>query len=326
MTQTNSMQRGGAHVSPPTLSLNQSTIADPTRYRRWRAQKLARVERFLKQPFVQIRHPMHLAREELFALGERVDAMNFVLYRMENRTFDHHALIALCRQVGLDQLASNPFSHASGVSEIQVADDARQRAYIPYSDRALNWHTDGYYNPPQQRINGFAMHTMRPATDGGENRMLDHEVLYLLLRDRDPALAACLFAQDAMTIPPGTQSSGTARAAQTVPVFSLTGGGDDERLHMGFTLRSRHIHWKPSSTVRAALAEVRAILNQEDNPYILTQRFAAGEGVICNNVLHNRAAFSHVAGEPEQPTGRLVLRARFYDSINIRLSVAMDCA
>ena len=328
MTQTDATRRGGAHVSPATLSLDQATIADPTRYDRWRAQKLARVEHFLKQPLVQIRDPMHVEREELSALGERVEAMNFTLYRTENRAhdnaaFDHRALIALCRPMGLDQLVANPFSHASGVSEIRVADDARQRAYIPYSNRALNWHTDGYYNPPQQRINAFAMHTVRPAAAGGENRLLDHEVLYLLLRDRDPALAACLFAQDAMTIPPGTQAFGANRAAQTVPVFSLIDDNDNsQRLHMGFTLRSRHIHWKPSSTVRAALAEIRAILDQEDNPYILTRRFAAGEGIISNNVLHNRTAFSDAAGARQQPTGRLVLRARFYDSIDSPLAAA----
>ncbi len=65
--------------------------------------------------------------------------------------------------------------------------------------------------------------------------------------------------------------------------------------------------------MRAALAEIEAILDDPDNPFVLTRRVAAGEGVIGNNVVHNRARFS----EPEggRAGGRLVLRARFSDFI-----------
>ena len=305
--------RGYGQNPPP---LDQSIITDPTRYQRWRTQKLARVGRYLEAPFVEIQDPARLEAKELSALGERINAMNFALYRTDtatdNAAFGHHTLTGLCRQAGFGLPAVNPFAHSSGVSEIRVADDARQRAYIPYGNRALNWHTDGYYNPPAERINGFAMHTIRAAAEGGENRFLDHEVLYLLLRDRDPALAACLFAADVMTIPPGIQAGGAARAAHTGPVFSIAGtDGTGGRLQMDFTLRKRHIHWKESRQVRAALAEIRAILDDPDNPHVLTHRFAAGEGVLSNNVLHNRAAFTDAAGS----RGRLVLRARYYDRI-----------
>ena len=321
-----SVKKQPAEKQPPAASrcggdehpfpLSPEVINDPAHYRRWRAQKLARVGCWLGAPIVEIQDPAHLGQAELAALGERVAAMNFALYRCHSDgDVSHRAFLALCRQVGLDRLAANPLSHdmpqgASGVSEIRVGDDA-QRAYIPYSNRALNWHTDGYYNPPAERVNGFAMHTIRPAAGGGENRFLDHEILYLLLRDRDPALAACLFSDDVMTIPPNAQTGGRksmTRPAQTGPVFLLSGG----RLQMRFTLRARHIHWKPSRPVRAALAEIRAILDDADNPFVVTRRFAAGEGVISNNVLHNRTAFDDAAGEKSK---RLVLRARFYNPI-----------
>ena len=299
-------------------------LNDPARYHRWRAQKLAQARRFVDAPPVEIRDPARLSGAELTALGERVAAMNFALYRIgqgQGRALSHNALKGLCRQVGFGRPAANPFSETSGISEIRVADNTRRGQYIPYTNRALNWHTDGYYNPPSARINGFVMHTVRPAPEGGENRFLDHEMVYLLLRDRAPALAACLFAGDVMTIPAGTAADdhgkNLARAAQTGAVFSLTGGGSGggERLQMAFTLRQRHIRWKPSPPVRAALAEIRAMLDHRDNPHIVTRRFAAGEGVISNNVLHNRAAFED--GDEAHP-GRLVLRARFYDRINIR--------
>ena len=327
MTMSANAKKQPAEKQPPasrcgdehSFPLRPEVINDPAHYRRWRAHKLARVGCWLDAPIVEIRDPAHLGQAELAALGERVAAMNFALYRCRtagNATLSHRAFLALCRQVGLDRLAANPLSRgASGVSEIRVGDDA-QRAYIPYSNRALNWHTDGYYNPPAERVNGFAMHTIRPAVSGGENRFLDHEILYLLLRDRDPALAACLFSDDVMTIPPDTQAGGRkniTRPAQTGPVFLLSGG----RLQMRFTLRARHIHWKPSPEVRAALAEIRAILDDADNPFVVTRRFAAGEGVISNNVLHNRTAFEDAAGG----RGRLVLRARFYNPIDIQPAI-----
>lgn len=308
---------GGEYLSP----FNQSVMDDPECYRRWRAQKLARVRCFLDAPLVEIGDPLCLEKKELSALGERIAAMNFALYRIkrctpDDSTFSHRVFINMCRQVGLERLVANPFAHSSGISEIQVATDTRQRAYIPYDNRALNWHTDGYYHPPATRINAFAMHTVRPAASGGENQFLDHEILYLRLRDRDPTLAACLFAPDVMTIPPGTHAFGAARAAHTGAVFSNIDGSG--RLHMGYTLRKHNIHWKSSRLVQAALGSVRAILEAEDNPFVLTRRFAAGEGVISNNVLHNRTAFANSEnhdGLDGKSDGRLVLRARFYDSI-----------
>lgn len=288
--------------------LSASVIDDPVRYRRWRADKLKRARRCLAQPVVEIDDPAHLTAAEWSALRERVEAVNFALYRTA-AAFDHAALKRLCRQAGLARLAANPFAEASGISEIRAAARGEsRRAYIPYSDRALDWHTDGYYHPPGRPINGFALHTLRAAPRGGENQLLDHELLYLLLRDRVPALVACLFVDDVLTIPPGAEADGSRRPAQTGPVFWVCGG----RLRMRFTLRRRHVCWKESPQVRAVLAEIKSILNDPDSPFVLTRRLRAGEGVICNNVLHNRAAFTAPAdGQP----GRLVLRARFYDRI-----------
>ncbi len=303
----------------PSLFLDPSTLNDPVRYRRWRAQKLERARRYLAQPFVEIQDPAHLTQAELSALRERVEAMNFALYRTPAADeFPHRLLKRLCRQVGLARLATNPFSAASGISEIRAdgggnagAGAAGRENYIPYTHRALNWHTDGYYNPPGKRINAFAMHTTRAAPTGGENQLLDHEILYLLLRDKDPALAGCLFANDVLSIPPGTAPGGTKRPAQTGPVFGFTADG---RLQMRLTLRRRHAHWKPTDTVRAAHTELTTLLADPATPFILTQRLRAGEGIISNNIPHSRTPFTlPVDGQP----GRLVLRARFYERVGV---------
>ncbi|MGI9310344.1 MAG: TauD/TfdA family dioxygenase [bacterium] len=299
-----------------TAPLDAATIADPSRYRRWRARKLSDARRALARPVVEIRDPSRLAATELAALRAQVAAINFALYRIADADADtdarnadalgHGALKRLCRQVGLTELARNPFAHRSGVSEIRAASRGARRGYIPYTDRALNWHTDGYYNAPQQRIEAFAMHTVRAAPAGGENRLLDPEILYLLLRDRDAVAAAELFAPDALRVPPGTDADGGARPAHGGPVLSF---GADRRLRMRCTLRRRHVEWKSI----AARGAIESILADDANPFILTRRLAAGEGIISNNVLHHRAAFA----APPGTRGRLVLRARFHQRIRI---------
>jgi len=54
---------------------------------------------------------------------------------------------------------------------------------------------------------------------------------------------------------------------------------------------------------------MRGLLN-ENNPYVISYRMQAGEGIIANNVLHNRTAFTD--GEEK----RLLYRARYYDRVN----------
>ena len=295
-----------------TLAKNlewRSVVDDDGCYRRWRGWKLGCLRRVLDAGVVEIDDAL---RGDLGALRARISAMNFAFYRLRDDDANdapavrNMAFLALCRRLGLRRVAGNRFADAAGVSAICVGGDEARRGFVPYSNRALNWHTDGYYDA--RRVGGFAMHTVRAAACGGANRFLDHEVLYMLLRDRDPALAACLFAPDVLTIPAGVGADDAHRPAFTGPVFALADG----RLHMAFTMRQRNIAWKNSRVVRAAVAAIGEILNDENNPYVVRHRFAAGEGVICNNVLHDRAAFVD-----DDAAGRLVLRARFYDSVAV---------
>ena len=95
------------------------------------------------------------------------------------------------------------------------------------------------------------------------------------------------------------------RPAQTGPVFSTDGGA----LHMRYTARTRSIEWRPDEATRAAVQYLRQILDG-DSPYVFTLRLAGGQGLVCNNVLHDRSAFT------DGPTsGRLVYRARYFDRI-----------
>jgi len=56
-----------------------------------------------------------------------------------------------------------------------------------------------------------------------------------------------------------------------------------------------------------------------DSPWVFRCRLESGQGLVCNNVLHDRSAFTDdrcAAGDPPAPgPGRLVYRARYADRV-----------
>jgi hypothetical protein len=137
---------------------------------------------------------------------------------------------------------------------------------------------------------------------------LDHEIAYIQLRDENPDYIRALMAPDALTIPPNIRNGEQLRAGQSGPVFSVD---TDGHLHMRYSARTRNIAWKDDPTLQAA-AEYLLGLFQQDSPYIFRHRLAAGQGVLSNNALHCRTAFSHEVGNE---TGRLLFRARYFDRV-----------
>jgi Flp pilus assembly protein TadD len=95
------------------------------------------------------------------------------------------------------------------------------------------------------------------------------------------------------------------RPAQSGPVFSSDAGV----LHMRYTARTRSIEWRADAATQAAVERLRNIL-EAASPYVFNLRLAPGQGLVCNNVLHDRSAFSDAPG-----AGRLVYRARYGDRI-----------
>jgi alpha-ketoglutarate-dependent taurine dioxygenase len=215
----------------------------------------------------------------------------------------------LGEQFGLTRLDSNLLADEDAVSSLQVMPEKSGRGYIPYSNRRLLWHTDGYYNPPERCVRAFVLHCVSPAASGGENALLDPEIAYLELRDENPEHIRALMAPDAMTIPANAEAGGENRPAQTGPVFSIDSATGS--LHMRYTARTRSIEWKPDAATRNAVKALEQLLSG-DSPHVFHYRLAAGEGLLCNNVLHNRTEF---ADDVDKGISRLIYRARYYDRI-----------
>ncbi len=292
--------------APRALPGNPFDLDRPAAYAAWREAKLADAPRDAGALAVEVRNPAALTHAERQALLERCARCNMALYRGPAGGADKSLPRLLGSQLGLLRLDTNWLADDDGISPITVrAASGPAAAFIPYTDRPIKWHTDGYYQPPERAIRGMILHCVRPAAAGGENRLLDPELAYIALRDADPAHVQALMAPDAMTIPERTDEDGVARPARAGPVFSV---GAEGRLQMRYTARTRSIEWKDDAATAAAVACLQQVLAAA--PHVLRVRLEPGWGLVANNVLHDRAAF---VDDPARP--RLLYRARYLDRV-----------
>jgi ferredoxin len=204
-------------------------LADDDTYRRWRRWKLAHRLVDTAPLWVELADARKLTPDEAAALRLRIGRHGMALYRSPDLQADPGLPRALGAQLGLHRLDANWLADEDGISPIAVAREGHPARgdFIPYTDRAIRWHTDGYYHPQARRIRGMILHCVRPAAEGGETSLLDPELLYIALRDESPALVRALQHPQAMTIPARDDESGVARPAQSGPVFETVQG----RLH-----------------------------------------------------------------------------------------------
>ena len=283
-------------------------LNNQTAYQRWREHKLAQAPASVAELIVEVNDPRNLTPAEHAALLQRCQRTNMAIYAARQHAADKDIARKVGAQFGLKNLDANWLAGEDGISEIKVSStsDQSRQAYIPYTNKPIKWHTDGYYNTPEHRIRGMLLHCVHSAASGGDNRLMDHEMVYLKIRDENPEFIRALSAMDVMTIPARTDDTGVARAEQSGPVFSVDENG---RLHMRYTARTRSVEWKQDAVSLAAIACLENVLSAH-SPYIYTARLESGMGLLCNNVLHDRSGFTDT---PESP--RLLYRARYYDRI-----------
>ncbi len=283
-------------------------LDNATAYAAWREAKLAAHPRRLDDLLVEVADPRRLTVAEREALLARCGVANMALYASPTGNDpDKDIPRRLGRQLGLNNLDANLLADDDGISPLAVAPAGTRTEFIPYTDRGIKWHTDGYYNALDRQIHGLILHCVQSAESGGENRLMDHEIAYIQLRDENPDYIRALMAPDAMTIPPRMEDGAVARAAQPGPVFSVH---PDGRLHMRYTARTVSIEWHDDPATKGAVAALERILADDASPWVFRGRLEPGMGLVCNNVLHDRAAF--VDSDTRK---RLLYRARYFDRI-----------
>lgn len=286
-------------------------LEDPQRYQQWKEQKLKEYPATAEQLIVKLDNPFELTSDELARLRQTCKKANTVIYKLKDPIAEKEVVREIGHQLGLHQLDENICADGDGISGLKVQEQgSRHENYIPYTNKSMNWHTDGYYNLPDEKIGAMILHCVSDAADGGVNSVLDHEIVYMLMRDHDPEMVRAFMREDVMTIPANYENDIMIRSAQTGPVFSvdaITG-----QLHMRYTARTRSIVWNEDEITTKARKFLDALF-ADGNEYLFNYRLQPGEGIVSNNALHNRTAFKDDAVANKH---RLIYRARYFDRVD----------
>ena len=225
-------------------------------------------------------------------------------------------LAAFCARLGLTTMEQHRSAQLGGIVSIEQnvgpTSSDRRGGYIPYTDKPLSWHTDGYYNAPVDRIRAMVLHCRQDALEGGVSELLDPEIVYIRMRDENIDYIKAFMHPQAMTIPENTDPRSPYRPDCVGPVFEV-----DEKtgaLTMRYSARTRNIIWRDDPITLKARDFLTDLLKNE--PLIVRHKLKSGQGVICNNVLHNRTGFIDAS---DADATRLLYRIRYKQRIRREL-------
>lgn len=281
---------------------------NPRSYREWRAAKLADYPARADELTVQIGGLAGLDSASVAAIRSNCRRANMAIYSCRDAAAGRQSILAFATNFGLRRVDRHLCANDDGVAELTATADGDRGYYVPYSNRALSWHTDGYYNDESNRVRAFILHCVQDAKTGGQTALLDPEIAYIALRDTNPAYIDALEHRACLTIPPNVVGGREVRPAVTGPVFSYD--QSDGTLHMRYSARKKNIHWRDDRKTTAARTCLSELLADETGP-VLRHDLRPGQGIVSNNVLHNRSAF-----EDGPSRKRFLYRARFFDRIN----------
>ena len=286
-------------------------LDDQQEYLVWRRQKLENYPEDSSKLVVEITDLENISDQEFESMLSILTKTNMVIYSCKavstGSVVTKKALRALSSRFGLNADEVHRSAGEESIVALEVTKKGGKRGYIPYSDKPLNWHTDGYYNSKGEEIGAFLLHCARDAMAGGQNQLLDPEIAYIRLRDENPAYIEALSHPEAMTIPFNTEQDGSIRPDSVGPVFMVS--NDGAILSMRYTARTRSISWRDDPVTKEAVAFLRNLLDGNE-PLVQTIKMRPGQGMINNNVLHNRTGFEN---NSDENLGRLLYRIRFHE-------------
>jgi len=280
-------------------------LENQTEYSNWREYKLSQYPTNNEKLLVKF-HKNVISKSDVNLIKESIKKYNFAFYEFESVVPDKE-LHKFCSKLGLEKSISNLLSDADNISNITNQEGNRDKIsgkeYIPYTDKRLNWHTDGYYYPIDSAIKSFLLHCVNPAKNGGENFLLDHEIIYIHLRDYNPDFIDVLMQNNIMEIPKNKNVEGSKNVSG--PVFYID---KNNLLNMRFTSREQNIIWKKNDMIKKIKDFIFEFITHEKK-YIFKLLLRKNQGYIANNILHKRE--SYIDGEKK----RLLKRLRFSNRI-----------
>ena len=271
--------------------------AKSAEFLRWAEEKEKNIPQNTDGISVNIHDINNVKISEIDKIKETINKYNSCIYSSKVALKTNTNLLKFVELVGMrtydcNNIESNEISTITPLQNNKIN-------YIPYTDKSLNWHTDGYYD--KKSIFSWLLHCVNPATQGGENYLLDHELAlreYVLKNDD----INNLMAENALTIP---ESKDTSRSEISTYIFSFK--NQYKKLHMRFSMRKDNIGTSPKAS--SAITKLRKIIENDCAKYSLTYKLQKNEGIITNNILHGREAFK------DDKVKRKLLRIRSYERL-----------
>ena len=271
--------------------------AKSAEFLRWAEEKERNIPHNIDGIIVNIHDINNVKISEIAKIKETINKCNSCIYSSKIPLKSNTNLLKFVESIGMKTYDRNNIE-SNEISTITPLENNKIN-YIPYTDKSLNWHTDGYYD--KKSIFSWLLHCVHPATHGGENYLLDHELAlreYVLRYDD----INNLMSEDALTIP---ESKDTSRSEISTYIFSIK--NQYKKLHMRFSMRKDNIGTSPKAG--DAVIKLKQTIENDCAKYSLTYKLQKNEGIITNNILHGRKAFK------DDKVKRKLLRIRSYERL-----------
>ncbi len=236
--------------------------------------------------------------DEISEIKIKIAEYNYCIYRSKCSLESKDSLLKFANTLGMKTYDSNNID-SNAVSEITNIKSDTKIEYVPYTTNKLNWHTDGYYNNSSESIFSWLLHCVQPAKYGGENFLLDHEVVFKEYIKRFGSLSD-LDRDDAFIIP---ENKAIGRPDTSSYVFSNK--NIYNRIHMKFSMRKNNIEIKNS--LKNGYENLRKLITDVSEKYSVVYKLDKNEGILSNNVLHGRNEYK------DGKSKRKLFRVRSYE-------------
>ena len=282
---------------------NRFDLASDQDYLRWRDEKLAAYPKDIGELVVELGDMAALRPAEKTRILEIVERANMCVYTAGSAELEMNSLLALGKQLGVTRTDKS----ARHAQSDELTDSGILNRAIPFSTRHCNWHTDATYYGSDNTIQALFLLCKRPAAEGGSNKVMDHEMLYIRLRDTDPGALEVLMNRNCFNYRnPATGDIDPHRGGK---VFWTNAGG---HLCHRFSFRKTDMAWSDESDTAAARKVLESLVSDESE-HVIEGRLESGMGLISNNVLHTR---EKLVDSDDDANKRLLFRTRFYDRVN----------
>ncbi len=271
-------------------------------YKKWREEKLAAYPRNVGDLVVELADMTALTNAEKTKILERVELANMCIYTVGSAEMSMASLLRLGEQLGV----TNTDKSTRHSKSDELTDSGILNKAIPFTTRQVRWHTDATYYGSDKTIQALFLLCKRPAIEGGNNKVLDNEVLYILLRDKEPEALRTLMRNDCFKYK--NPKSGEINEHLGGKVFWTHSEG---YLCHRFSFRKMDMAWSEDSEILAAKDVLESLILNESE-YVIEGRLESGMGLISNNIIHTR---ERLVDSNEVSKKRLLFRARFYDRV-----------